>query len=95
MLDVLKMVRGVFGVLVILVNTCNLQGPVAFVRLANVLYAGMCYVMLWFVPSFWFVTASCGCWLCSTSLPGGNQVDGLPPAPSNTHARDRSRQHGS
>ena len=51
MLDVLKMVRGVFGVLVILVNTCNLQGPVAFVRLANVLYAGMCYVMLWFVPS--------------------------------------------
>ena len=23
-----------------------------------------------------------GCWLCSTSLPGGHQVDGLPPAPS-------------
>ena len=27
-------------------------------------------------------TAPRGCWLCSTSLPGGNQVDGLPPAPS-------------
>ena len=29
-----------------------------------------------------FVTAPRGFELCSTSLPGGNQVDGLPPAPS-------------
>ena len=26
-----------------------------------------------------------GCWLRSTSLPGGHQVDGLPPAPSASH----------
>ena len=32
--------------------------------------------------ALWFLTSPCGCWLCSTSLPGGNQVDGLPPAPS-------------
>ena len=25
---------------------------------------------------------SCFCFICSTSLPGGNQVDGLPPASS-------------
>ena len=30
----------------------------------------------------WFSTSPCWCSLCSTSLPGGNQVDGLPPAPS-------------
>ena len=28
----------------------------------------------------WCVTAPRGCLLCSTSFPGGNQVDGLPPA---------------
>ena len=49
-------------------------------------------MLVWFMVGFsvvfscaqsWFVTAPRGCWLCSTSLPGGNQVDGLPPAPSN------------
>ena len=36
-----------------------------------------------FLSASLFVTALRGCWLCSTSLPGGHQVDGLPPAPSN------------
>ena len=30
---------------------------------------------------------------CSTSPPGGNQVDGLPPAPSNTPAAPVGRKH--
>ena len=40
--------------------------------------------LLYFVlcASPWFVTASSGNCLCSTSLPGGKQVEGLPPAPS-------------
>ena len=29
-----------------------------------------------------YIVCSRGCWLCSTSLPGGHQVDGSPPAPS-------------
>ena len=28
-----------------------------------------------------FDTSPHGCWFCSTSFPGGNQVDGFPPAP--------------
>ena len=30
----------------------------------------------------WLFTMACGCGLCSTSFPGGHQVDGLPPASS-------------
>ena len=53
-------------------------------------------MLVWFMVGFsvvfscaqsWFVTAPRGCWLCSTSLPGGNQVDGLPPAPSATREK--------
>ena len=44
------------------------------------LIAGNSVVLYW--CALWFLTLPCGCWLCSPSLPGGNQVDGLPPAPS-------------
>ena len=37
-------------------------------------------VLSWY--ALWFLTFLCGCWLRSTSLPGGHKVDGLPPAPS-------------
>ena len=42
----------------------------------------------------WFVTAPRGCWLCPTNLPGGNQVDGLPPAPSTGAEYRRSGPFG-
>ena len=44
------------------------------------LLAGHSVVFSW--CALWFLTSPCVCWLCSTSLPGGHQVDGLPPAPS-------------
>ena len=54
-------------------STCLSLLVMAFVIL-------VCYDLVFAIP--WFVTAPRCCWLCSTSLPGGNQVDGLPPAPS-------------
>ena len=34
------------------------------------------------LKSFTVIVCCCFCFICSTSLPGGNQVDGLPPASS-------------
>ena len=67
-------------------DTCSLQDAFGFVwfRWVVVFNNVVCSVMLCVVRSLWFVTAPRGCWLCSMSLPGGNQVDGLPPVPSDT-----------
>jgi hypothetical protein len=43
--------------------------------------------------NFCSLVSGCEHLLCSTSLPGGNQVDGLPPV-SNTAARDISESIG-
>ena len=47
--------------------------------LTNVI--GGCFQMFCLCSAHqWLVTLAFGCGLCSTSFPGGHQVDGLPPA---------------
>ena len=51
-------------------------------QLVSVCGGVCCSVLVPLVTIERLVTAPRECWLCSTSLPGGNQVDGLPPAQS-------------
>ena len=51
-------------------------------KLFSVCGGACCSVVLPLVTIERLVTAPRERWLCFTSLPGGNQVDGLPPAPS-------------
>ncbi len=39
-----------------------------------------CIISVWLFSVLWRLCAHFAMWLCSTSLPGGSQVDGLPPA---------------
>ena len=48
---------------------------------------GGCFQMFCFYSAHqWLVTLVFGCGSCSTSFPGGHQVDGLPPASSSVGA---------
>ena len=53
-------------------------------------FSQVCFFALVVVHFQWRFTSAFGCRLCSTSFPGGHQVDGLPPASSRretSHAR--------
>ena len=57
----------------VMANNCFWLALVSFMVGSSVVVSG---------AQAWFVAAPRGRWLWSASFPDGNQVDGLPPAPS-------------
>ena len=73
-------------VCVLLVVQCQSWGAGLQIRILApdmlvALFFHICLVLFY----FFCVPSTCGAWRSSVSLPGGNQVDGLPPAPSSDY----------